>query len=178
MRWRNGERGSEGGQATVEWVGLVLGVALMLGAVAAGGREAARGESAHELGEAVAKRITCAARDACGAARAGEGRGGGAGGLGPGPGALRGSAPGALRGNAPGALRAAPRRPRQSSALGDSLPVRGGKAALEHGWILCLGYRRWQYEREHPRAPRQSVPIRETAKMLNECVNPLSFLFG
>jgi hypothetical protein len=152
----------EGGQATVEWLALVLGVALVLGALAAGGREAARGESAHELGEALAKRVTCAARDACGAAQAREGRGG---------------RTGSSR-SAPGELRSAPRRPRRSSALGDSLPVRGGKELVKHGWMLCLGYRRWRYEVEHPRTPRQPVPIRETAKMLNECVNPLSFLFG
>src|SRR5215213_3696327 len=86
MRWGSGQRGwerrpvsasergrataSERGQATVEWVGLVLGVALLLGAVAAGGREATTRESAHQLGDAVAKRITCAARDGCGAGRA------------------------------------------------------------------------------------------------------------
>jgi hypothetical protein len=183
MRWRSGDREPEGGQATVEWLALVLGMALVLGAVAAGGREAARGESAHELGEALAKRVTCAARDACGATKAGEGGGGGAN-SGPGelragtPGELRAGAPGEPRGGARGELRSAPRRPRQYSALGDSLPVRGGKELLKRGWMLCLGYRRWRYEVEHPRTPRQAVPIRETAKMLNECVNPLSFLFG
>jgi hypothetical protein len=47
----------EGGQATVEWVALVLAAALVLGATAAfAGRESDRG-----LGEAVAERITGAA---------------------------------------------------------------------------------------------------------------------
>jgi hypothetical protein len=165
---------SERGQATIEWVGLLLGLALLLAAVAAGGREATNRESAHELGEAVAERITCAARDAC------EARGRLRAAPGPRRDGLR-AAPDERRDGlraAPDGLHLAPRRSRESAALGDSAPVRAGKGALKRGWMLCLGYRRWQYEREHPLTPRQSVPIRETAKMLNECVNPLSFLFG
>jgi hypothetical protein len=142
----------ESGQATVEWVGLLLGVALMFGALVAGGREAAKGESAHELGDALAERITCAARDACGAAHAR-----------PSPPAVRPSTPREER--------------RQERAGSDSVPLRGVKGFAKRTWLLCLGYRRWQYERRHPLGPRQAVPGRETVKMVNECVNPLSFLF-
>jgi hypothetical protein len=176
MRWGSGEqRGGQSGQATVEWVGLVLGVALVLGAVAAGGREAATRESAHELGDAVAKRITCAARDGCkagGELRAAPGGRGGA--LGSVPGGLRA----VTRPRSSPRRRSSPRPPRQPSKLGESLPARGAKGVLKRGWMLCLGYRRWQYDVKHPRLPGQPMPVREAAKMLNECVNPLSFLFG
>ena len=142
-------RDPERGQAAVEWIGLVLGVALLLGAVAAGGREAAKGESADALGEAVAERIVCAAKGACVA-----GAPGGAG--------------------APGRERRAKRGPSPTA------PSRNHAGALtgvaKRAWFFCLGYRRWQYDREH--SPRQRVPLRHTIKTVNECVNPLSFLFG
>jgi hypothetical protein len=151
--------GAQRGQATVEWVGLLLGVALMLGVLVAGGREATKGESADGLGEAVAERITCAARGAC---AVGERP----------PGAPRG-APGALR-EAPGAGVPPPRR----LAGSGSAPLRKVSGVAKRAWMLCLGYRRWRYDVEHPLGPRQAVPLRETVHMLNECVNPLSFLFG
>jgi hypothetical protein len=148
-------RGPERGQATVEWIGLVLGVALLLGAVAAGGREAAKGESADGLGEAVAERIVCAAKGACGAGAGGERLGG---------------APGPPPGRRLGALGGRPSPPAPSRHAGI------GQGVAKRAWFLCLGYRRWQYDREH--APFQRVPLRETVKTVNECVNPLSFLFG
>jgi hypothetical protein len=144
-------RDPERGQATVEWIGLVLGVALLLGAVAAGGREAAKGESADRLGEAVAERIVCAAKGACGA-----------------------GAPGGRLGGAPGRERGASGRPSPAAPSRSQAGVLSGVA--KRAWFLCLGYRRWQYDREH--APLQSVPLRHTIKTVNECVNPLSFLFG
>jgi hypothetical protein len=194
---------SERGQATVEWVGLMLGVALMFGALLAGGREAAKGKSATGLGEAVAERMVCAARGKCGA-----GSGGGAAGaaLGGAPGSALGGAPGAgfadsagrLRDRpAPGLRARSPRRP--FPARPGSRPVPPRRADLpalrrpaglpgplrrlpgtvvKRGWILCLGYRHWQYEQEHPPAPGEGMPLRDTAKVVNECVNPLSFLFG
>jgi hypothetical protein len=148
MRRAGGDRG----QATVEWVGLLLGVGLMFGALVAGGRGAAKGESARELGDALAERITCAARDACRAAPAR-----------PRPRAVRPSTP---------------REERPPERVGsDGLPLRGVKGFAKRTWLLCLGYRRWQYERSHPLSPRQALPPRDTLKMVNECANPLSFLF-
>jgi hypothetical protein len=160
-------RDPERGQATVEWIGLVLGVALLLGAVAAGGREAAKGENADGLGEAVAERIVCAAKGACGAGA---------------PGGRLGGAPGGRRLRAPGrGLEGAPGRERGASGRASpTAPSRSHAGVLtgvaKRAWFLCLGYRRWQYDREH--APLQSVPLRHTIKTVNECVNPLSFLFG
>jgi hypothetical protein len=159
------------GQATVEWVGLMLGVALALGAVVAGGREAAKGESAVGLGEAVAERITCAVRDACAGTTA-RGRAG----------QTKPATPDRVRPSPPRA--APPRRPALpggSRALGH-----GGSRALGHGatgvakraWIVCLAYRRWRHDVEHPPTPRQALPVDDAVDIVNECLNPLSFLFG
>jgi hypothetical protein len=164
-------------------------VALLLGAVAAGGREAAKGESADELGEAVAERIVCAEKGACGAGapserlgRAPEGTGGAPGlptrGV---PGQLGGVPRGATGGRL-GALGGAPGGRGARERPSPTAPSRGhagfAEGVAKRAWFLCLGYRRWQYDREHPRAPLQSVPLRDTVKLVNECVNPLSFLFG
>jgi hypothetical protein len=193
MRRRSG---NEGGQATVEWIGLVLGVALALAAVAAGGREAVEGEAATGLGEAVAKRITCAARDACGVASApgGGGRDGGAwgggarggrggtwggprgGGLWGGPrgrgrrGSLR--APRGSRPSAPGRL------PPSRAADGSRILPRAAAGLAKRAWIVCLGYQRWRYDVDHPRTPQQAVPVGDTLEIVNECVNPWWFFFG
>jgi hypothetical protein len=144
---------AERGQATVEWVGLVLGVALALGALAGGVRGTASSESATGLGEAVAKRITCAARDGCGAPR----------------GVARPTwrAPVRARGTVAGGRRAAG-------------ATRGAAAveALKHSWLGCFAYRRWRYDVEKRRTPHQAVPVREAVEIVNDCVNPWSFLFG
>ena len=142
-------RDPEGGQATVEWIGLVLGVALLLGAVAAGGREAAKGGSADGLGGAVAERIVCAAKGACGGQRA-------------------------IRPKR--ALRPKPRPAAPTTEHRRDAGIAEGVA--KRAWFLCLGYRRWRYDVEHPMTPREAIPVRETLKIVNECVNPLSFLFG
>jgi hypothetical protein len=159
-------RDPERGQATVEWIGLLLGIALVLGAVAAGGREAAKGESAAGLGDAVAERIVCAAKGACGARTPG--------------GRLVGAPPGRRLGGAPGGrLGGAPegdgRRGKPSPPAPSSSHAGIAQGVAKRAWFLCLGYRRWQYDREH--APFQRVPLRENLRTVNECVNPLAFLF-
>src|SRR5918996_1216828 len=60
----------EGGQATVEWAGLVLLVVLVLAALGGvlGLRPGRAPASARGLDEVVAERFTCAARGACGGA--------------------------------------------------------------------------------------------------------------
>lgn len=156
--------GCESGQATVEWVGLVLGVALLLGAVAAGGREAADRDTAHELGEAVAQRIMRPAARAAGPAAEPTGP------------RLPASPPATPRTPAP--LSAGPRWPSAPPAGQQARASGVAASVLKRAWLLCLGYRRLQYEREHPRTPRQGVPVKDTVKWVNECVNPLSFLFG
>jgi hypothetical protein len=177
--WRSG---GQSGQATVEWAGLLLAIALALGAVALGARGAVRepagGESAGpELGQALAKRITCAARDLPAAPRAcSAGANGGA------PASGRGlpRAPGVP----PSARRALPRLPRLPNrrprgALGTRLE-RLGRAgqAVEGAWLACLGYGALRYDLEHPRTPRQMRPIGATLDIVGDCLNPWELLPG
>jgi hypothetical protein len=184
--------GGQSGQATIEWAGLMLCVALIFGALLAGGREAAKGEAGRGLGEAVAKRITCAVRGKCAARGEGAGgalggeRGGRAGergtrGAGEGGGRLaRGVALGAPLGNPPGGrLSLVSPSPGGRSGLRRAVRVlSGAKRFLKRTWFVCLAYRNWQGDREHPRLLGEGLPPKETADRLNECVNPLSFLFG
>jgi hypothetical protein len=162
--------GGQSGQATIEWAGLVLCVALILGALLAGGREAAKGDAGRGLGEAVAERITCAVRERCGA----EVRERGAQRLG------RGIALGAPLGNPPGGrVSLLSPSPGGRAGLRRALRVVGGaKRFLKRTWFPCLGFRSWQNDREHPRLLGEGLPVKQTADLLNECVNPLSFLFG
>jgi hypothetical protein len=143
MRGTSGEQG----QATVEWVALLLVAALVLGALAAF-RSPLEGRG---MGETVAERITCAARGACG--RASE-------------------AP--RRGRSPVT---APRgRPRSHVSADAFQRLRGTGWIARRAWIVCLGYRRWRYEYQHPRAPTEPLPLDEALDIVDTCLNPFSFL--
>jgi hypothetical protein len=156
---------SEGGQATVEWVALVLAAALVLGAAAAfAGREADAG-----VGEAVAKRITRTARGVGPAPAAGTAAPPQAGA--PAPGA---AAPPPTRAAPP----TAPSKPSPLSSLGRAV---GGTLAdigrvAKHGWIVCLGYERWKHELEHPSAPTEPLPADVAVSIVNTCFNPHDYL--
>ena len=50
--------------------------------------------------------------------------------------------------------------------------------ALGHAWLACFAYRRFEYEREHPMTPRQAGPLDDAVDISNDCLDPLSFLFG
>jgi hypothetical protein len=177
-----GARGQKG-QATVEWVGLLLAVGLMLGALAGGVRGATRaesGEGARELGRAVAKRITCAARDLCGAAEPARGERGS-----PRDGALlsggaphREAAPGGEGRTAPRPLRSAPPPPRAVPRSGPLPNLGRAGSVAEHAWIACLGYRSLRDDLDHPRSPREARPVERTLDIVNECLNPWEFFFG
>jgi hypothetical protein len=43
-------------------------------------------------------------------------------------------------------------------------------------WIVCLGYRRFRYELEHPRLPSEAMPLAEALDIANGCLNPYAFL--
>jgi len=150
----------ESGQATVEWVGLVLLMALALGALVAlwGGPEGEAASGDRELGRTVLERITCAARGACGGAEA---------------------AGGALLAAGPRAV-AAPRaaRPSVAQATNAFRSLRGLRLIAKRTWILCLGYKRWRYEQEHGLLPTQVLPVPEALRIANECLNPYSYLGG
>jgi hypothetical protein len=156
---RSGQRG----QATVEWVALLLGVALALGALAGGVRAATNGgrDGQTALGKAVAQRITCAARDLCAAGARGPGGAGGT-----------------LGGTAREPRSSARRHPRTRTPAGALPAARGVGNVAKRAWIVCFGYRRWRSELAHPRTPRESMPLGETLDIVNDCINPWAFFFG
>ena len=151
--WREGR--GDAGQASVEWVGIVLVAALALGGLAAAvsaraGRSPARDR---DLGELVASRLVCAARGSCvGAA------------------ATRPVAPPRV---APVPGRGADRA-RAVAALRRLRSV--GAKVVRRAWLVCIGYRRFRYELEHPRAPTEPMPLDEAIEIANGCLNPYAFL--
>jgi hypothetical protein len=169
---RGALRGGERGQATIEWVGLLLAVGLALGALVVGARGASReGTGGRELGQALAERITCGAR-AVSAAGAVPARCGPAGAGAPrGPRGLP-----APPGVPPSTRRALPRRPRTGSRL-ERIGTRAARLA-EGGWLLCMGYETYRYDLEHPRTPRELRPIGATLDIVGDCLKPWALLFG
>ena len=157
----------ESGQATVEWVALVLVAALVLGALAAA-RAPARDRG---LGAVLAKRITCAARGSCAvgalappAARQGA--------LAPGAGA--GPAPAVAP--APGSARPQGQPVPRAKAADAFRRLRGAGKLTNRIWITCLGYRRYVYERDNLLAPHGTMPLDEALDIADTCLNPLNFL--
>jgi hypothetical protein len=156
----------ESGQAAVEWVALVLLAALVLGAGAAfAARESDRG-----LGELVAKRVAegPSGLDLAGTAAAA-----------PAPRAPASLTPRAPASPAPRAgARATPRAsaPRAPASGDDLGGIRGIGSVARHAWIGCLGYQRWRYERENPIAAIEGLPVGEALGIVNDCLNPHSYL--
>jgi hypothetical protein len=168
----------EDGQATVEWVALVLAAALVLaGAGALAGREADRG-----LGEEVAKRITGAAGAAAppdAATRRTARPAAPAAGAAPLPSGAAPPAAGAAplpSGGAPPPTRVAPRPASGSRAVDAFRSVRGVADVAKHAWIVCLGYERWRHELEHPTAPNEALPVDVALSIVNTCFNPHDYL--
>jgi hypothetical protein len=159
--------GGESGQATLEWVGLVLLAALVLGGLGmlAAGRAPAEGR---ELGEELAERFAAAAARSGGGSVAAP------------PAVRRQPAGPVSRPRGAGASASRPRgagdpvgRPRGAGVL-DRLGRVGSLA--KHAWIVCLGYHRWRYELENPRVWNEPFPIGEAVKAANSCLNPYAFL--
>jgi hypothetical protein len=150
------------GQATIEWVALVLVAALVLGALAAF-RAPAQDRG---LGRLLAERIACtAAGRACGpAAKGGV--------------AERASGGRAIA--APPRVRA--RRLRRvvsrAGALDAIERLRGLGKWGGRMWMVCLGYRRYIFERDHRLEAIRGMPLAEAIDIADECLNPLSFLGG
>jgi hypothetical protein len=179
---------SERGQASVEWVGAVLLLAVTLGALA---RVAERADGT-EIATAGLRATTCALHRDCegagdkGAPTAGGGLAATDGGglaatdgrparavtlppLVPPP-ALGGSDAGA--GSPRPRPRAAPRRP---SPLSGRARARAG-TLWRRAWLACFAYERVRYGLLHPEsAPRQTVPLRGALQMVNDCVSPVDF---
>ena len=54
--------------------------------------------------------------------------------------------------------------------------LRGVANAGKRLWILCVGWGRLVYERDHPRAPNEAMPLDEVVEIADSCFNPLGFL--
>jgi hypothetical protein len=167
MRWSGAAE--ERGQATVEWIGLVLGLALAFGGALGVARGADFGGEAHGLGEALASRVTCAARGACHVHRRSVVRR-----LHAPPPALDAFGGRGIRPSAP--WERAPRGLRGLDGAGSGVLRALGRAG-KSAWIICLGYQRFRYDLDHPRSPRESVAPSEVLDELNTCLNPWVFLF-
>jgi len=165
---------SERGQGTIEWTGLVLLVALVLGGLAAAAVRARPGPAGPELGETLAERILglpSAAPPARAPRRVPKGP--------PPPpaagllplGAL--SVPGALRGREPFRRVRLPRVP-----VDDGLRVLRDVAGkgVNRLWIGCFAYRRFRYPLQQGHTSIRPVPVGEGLRTLNTCLNPLEFL--
>ena len=191
--------GGETGQASVEWVGIVLAAALALGAlgVLAAARAGGAPASDRDVGTLVAKRLVCAARGSCaaGGGRAAESRARPAGSRTPQalalPAAPSAAPPASRRPPAgpsvpsagpsvPPALPAAPTVPRVPSRARAIEALRRlrvvGATLVKRAWIVCIGYRRFRYELAHPRAPNEAMPLDEALDIANGCLNPYAFL--
>jgi hypothetical protein len=163
---------SQHGQAAVEWVGLLLAVTLVLGALLA----LAPNVEGRSLGAAIAHAITCTAGGRCGPAAAGSEpvvapRVGGASGL---------STSGEVSRPPvrPPPRFASPRGPVAAERAAAAFHVlRGVKRVASRAWIVCLGYKRFQYERRHPEFTVASrMPLREALRIADSCLNPATFL--
>ncbi len=51
-----------------------------------------------------------------------------------------------------------------------------GVKLVRRAWIVCIGYQRFRYELEHPRAPNEVMPLEEAIDIANGCLNPYAFL--
>ena len=156
----------ERGQASIEWIGAVLLVALALTGLA---RVASRVEAADLAGSPLRTTI-CAARDVCAEQRP--------------------AAPARARdrGNVivPPLLPVHPeerrpaRTPRLLRHVGSRAAVRRARRAAgtfwRRSWLVCFVYERARYGLLHPETrPRQTVPISGALQMVNDCASPIDF---
>ena len=161
---------SERGQASVEWIALLLLLALGLAALA---RLAPRADASH-LGSELLSRVTCAARGGCEAER---GR--------PAPPGRHSRLvtvpplvpiaprPGA---RSPAGRSPLTRRPRWGPLIRRAR--RGAGTFWRRAWMLCLGYERVRYSVLHPeiRFPHQTIPISEDLRIANDCLSPVDLV--
>jgi hypothetical protein len=163
----------EYGQATIEWTGLVTLAAVALTALAALRPDV----DGRALGGSVAHAITCAARGGCD--------------LGGQRKRLAQASPRSPAAQPPAGLRSAGPPPggRATPIPADrAAPIPADRAApafqvlrriedvARKAWIVCLGYRRFVYERSRPRPPTEAMPLDEALRIANACLNPLGFL--
>jgi hypothetical protein len=173
----------ERGQASIEWIGGVLLVALLLGTLA---RTIPGRVEAHELAATVLDTTVCASRGGChdcasrGRCRDCASRGGCRDRAGAQAGAERPSravtAPPLLplhRGERP-TPRPRPRLVTPPRLLGPAR--RATRVFWRQAWVLCFTYERARYGLLHPETgPRQTVPVSGALQMVNDCASPIDF---
>jgi hypothetical protein len=166
---------SERGQATVEWIGIVLLVALALAALS---RFAPRAEG-RSLAATVLGSVTHPARAADPARLARP-----AGPVGRPP---RPASPPIPRRESFVVPPLVPRPGQSPPRLRIRLPEapallerarRGGGTAWRRAWIACLVYERFRYAfmRPESRFPGHVIPLAEVVRMANDCISPLDLV--
>ena len=159
---------SECGQATVEWTGILLLVALALGALA----HLAPRADGRELGTALASSVTApGVADKTGAyGQISPPHPGAATGVDPVGAVVR---PGRRR---PAAVTVRPGLPRLPAPL--RKVGRGAGAVWRKAWFACLAYARARYAIRHPEisVPGYTLPYRTALRMINNCVSPVDVL--
>lgn len=154
--------GSQRGQATVEWIGLVLLLALGLGALA---RLAPRPDG-RGLGAALVHSVTCAAGGGCDAERDRPTR------------LVTAPPPVPVVPTRRRVPRPHPRRlPRLPPAVVERTR-RGARLAWRSSWLICLGYERLRYDQAHPemRFPGQTIPAADRLRIANDCLSPVDLV--
>jgi hypothetical protein len=145
----------DGGQASIEWIGVALLLALALGAL---GRFAGRLDP-EPVATAVLGTTTCAARADCGGKRDDT------------PTVARRHRSLTMPPLVPVVPTEWRRRSPRIGGIGRPLGVLWRRA-----WLVCFGYERARYGLLHPEtAPRQTVPLSGVLQMTNDCVSPVDF---
>jgi hypothetical protein len=156
----------ERGQASIEWIGAVLTVALALAGLV---RLAERVEAA-DLATSPLRITICAVGGGCAEPR-------------PAPGS-RAPRHDAVIAPPLVPLAADPRSRRTRNAHRRPSRARGlarrARAPLRtfsrRAWLVCFGYERVRYGLLHPETgPRQTVPISGVLQMVNDCASPVDF---
>ena len=152
----------ERGQATVEWVGIVLVLALALAALS----HLAPSADGKDLGRAVARSVTrpVVRPEARATAPARQ------------PRSQAFPIPPLIprAGESPAELRI--RLPRARTLMRQARA--GAGHAWRRAWIACLVYERFRYALLHPesRFPGHTIPPAEVLRMVNDCISPLDLV--
>ena len=146
----------ERGQASVEWIGLLLLVALALAALT----RLAPHADGQGMASAVLEPVTTRRQAPANV-----------------PFLLPGPRTAAPRTAAPRSVR----RPLRLPRMPRDLPVRARRAAVrawQRAWLACLVYERVRYDLLHPesRIPGHRIPADEILRMLNDCISPVDLV--
>jgi len=173
----------ERGQASIEWVGAAMLIALTLSTA---GRIAGRVDAA-SVATGLLKAPICAAKGGCHEAAAADSPPANGGSVElvtlpplvpvapslPGPEERRA---GGRAGREWPAGRWRPAPPPRAGRGWRRAARRAARLFWRRAWILCFGYERARYGLLHPETgPRQTVPVRGVIQMTNDCASPVDF---